>query len=163
MSTGDAPAREAAWLAAYNPADGLPALTVADGGPFQVVQAYWPRTPERLGTSVFVMRHQSKVDRYANVQKINKYVFRLVCWWPMANITGNAEAVQQDFDNALDLILQRITGPVLNKTHGGRFQSVAEDPASIELLYHDPVQTLAQTNAFAAEISYTADDQNFNA
>ena len=43
MSTADAVDREAAWLATSG--DGLPALLVTAGGPFGVVQAYWPRTP----------------------------------------------------------------------------------------------------------------------
>ncbi|MFB9925997.1 hypothetical protein ACFORO_12540 [Amycolatopsis halotolerans] len=163
MSTADAPAREAAWLADYNPADGLPALLQANGGPWQVVQAYWPRTPDRMGKSVFVMRHSIKNERFANVQKISKYVFRLICWWPMVSPTGAAEQSQGDFDTALDLLVQRIVGPLMDKTHGGRFLSVAEDPSAIEITYHDPVQTLASGNFLAAEITYTADDPNYNA
>ena len=163
-STADAVTREAAFLAAYNPADGLPALTTANGGPWQRVQAYWPRTPDHMAKSLFVMRHQTKVVRFANVQKINKYAFRLICWWPLANSTGSAEQAQTEFDAALDLVLTRITGLLLDKTHdGARFLSFAEDETGTELVYHDPVQTLASGNFLAAEITYNADDPNFNA
>ena len=162
MSTADAVAREAAFLAAYNPADGLPALTQANGGPWQTVQAYWNRTPDHLGKSIYVLRHQTKSVRFANIQKINKYVFRLICWWPLVNSTGSAEVAQTQFDSALDLVLTRITGPLLDKTHdGARFLSVAEDDQGIELNYHDPVQTI-ERGFFAAEITYNADDPNYN-
>jgi hypothetical protein len=163
VSTADVPAREAAWLSAYNPADGLPPLLAANGGPWQVVQAYWPRTPDTMGKRIYVMRHSTKNERFANVQKINKYVLRLVCFWPMTVISGSTEQAQADFDVALDAVITRIVGLQLDKTHGNRFLSVAEDPAGIDLVYHDPVQTLAQQLGLAAEITYNADDQNYNA
>src|SRR5207248_11543322 len=97
------------------------------------------------------------------VQKINKYGFRLICWWPLQTATGSAETEQAAFDAALDLVLTRITGPVLDKTHGGRFLAVAENPADIEVIYQDPVQTLAALNTLVAEITYQADDTNYNA
>jgi hypothetical protein len=163
VSTADAPAREAAWLADYNPADGLPALLQDNGGPWQVVQAYWPRTPDTMGKRIYVMRHSIKNERFANVQKIDKYVFRLVCLWPMTVVSGAWEQAQSDFDAALDPVITRIVGPQLDKTHGGRFLSVAEDPSAIEVTYHDPVQTLAAQLGLVAEITYTADDPNYNA
>ena len=162
MSTADAVSREAEWLGAYDPGDGLPALTQVDGGPWLVVQAYWPRTPVHLARGVYVLRRQIKQDRFANVQKINQFAFRLICWWPLQNITGSAETEQAGFDAAIDLVLQRVTAIQLDKTHGGRFLSVAENPAAIEILFHDPVQTLPTTNTLIAEISYSADDPVFN-
>lgn len=162
-STANAVQREADFLAGYNPADGLPALLQANGGPWQTVQAYWPRTPDHMGKALFVLRHQTKVVRFANVQKINKYAFRVICWWPLANATGSAEQAQTEFDAALDLVLTRITGPLLDKTHDGAgFLSVAEDDTGTELIYHDPVQTMGR-GFFAAEITYNADDPNYNA
>jgi hypothetical protein len=38
MSTADAVARELAWLTAV---DDLPSLLTGDGGPWDVIQAYW--------------------------------------------------------------------------------------------------------------------------
>lgn len=162
MSTADAVPREAAWLAAYDPSDGLPALTQADGGPWLVVQGYWPRTPQHMARGVYVLRHQLKQERFANVQKISRYMFRLICWWPLQVVTGSAETEQAAFDAAVDLVLQRITAIQLDKTHGGRFLSVAENPAAIEVVFHDPVQTLPTTNTLIAEISYSADDPVIN-
>lgn len=163
MSTADAPAREAAWLATSG--DGLPALLQTAGGPWQTIQAYWPRTPDHMAKSVFVLRHQTANTRFANVRKLNRYVFRLICWWPMVNPNGDAQQAQADFDAALDLLLQRIAGPVLDKTHGGRFLSVgetAEHGGTISIDYHDPVQTLASGNFLVAEITYGADDNDYN-
>jgi hypothetical protein len=163
VSSSDAVSREAAWLSAYSATDGLPALLAPNGGPWDIVQPYLPRTPAQMKRSIFVLRHTTKVERFANIQKINKYSFRLICWWSLLAASGSAEAEQQNFDNAIELVLQRITALIQDKTHGGRFLSVAEDPADIEVQYHDPMQTLDALNTFIAEISYSADDPNYNA
>lgn len=163
MSTADAVAREAAWLAAYSQADGLPGLLTGFGGPFDVVQAYYPRTPAARKNSLFVTRRAIRVERFGFSRMIAHYPFVLKIVWPLSSNSGAAELVQQALDDALDLVVQRISGPVvvpLDKTHGARFLSVAEDPSGINVDVPDPEQAIAM-GEFKATITYTADDKDY--
>lgn len=161
MSTADAVAREAAWLTSYDPADGLPALLRTAGGPFDVVQAYMPRTPPARRTCLFVVRGAIRVERFALNRKINHYTFGLRINWPQSSATGQAESVQADLDAAVELVLQRVNGLVGDKTHGGRFLSVAENPMDIDVQFDDPEATVPQRADLTARITYQADDQDY--
>ncbi|NUP38164.1 MAG: hypothetical protein HOY76_14405 [Streptomyces sp.] len=167
MSSADAVAREAAWLAAYSPADGLPGLLAAYGGPFDVVQPYKARTPAKRRRSLFVRRSSIVVERFGFNRKINHYGFELQIVWPQTSSTGQAESVQQALDDAVELVIQRINGPVntmpLDKTHGARFMSVAENPTTITVLFEDPEQSLQQQADLKCLITYQADDQDYTA
>lgn len=155
MSTADACDREAAWLATSG--DGLPALLASFGGPFDVVQAYQPRTPGRRQKNLFVVRRNLRERRFAHPRRMPTYEFVLKLWWPLSSGSGSAEDDQRAFDAAVDLVLQRIGGFVGDKSHGGRFLSVAEDPAEVDVRFDDPEQTIPNAE-FRAEISYFADD-----
>lgn len=161
MSTADAVAREAAWLSAYNAADGLPGLLAVNGGPFDVVQAYVPRTGAQRQSRLYVTRTQLRVERFGFNRKINHHSFMLRLYWPQTSPSGQAESVQADFDAAVDLVVQRVSGLVMDKTHGARFLSVAEDPADIDVQFADPEQSIQARAELTATITYQADDQDY--
>lgn len=164
MSTADAVAREAAWLAAFDATDGLPGLLKAYGGPFDTVQAYWPRTPAQRRTQLYVLRSGFRVERFGFNRKINHYAFTLKLIWPQTSKAGDSESVQQGFDAAVDLVIRRISGPLappLDKTHGARFMSVAEDPTQIDVQFADPEQSIQARADLGCTITYQADDQDY--
>lgn len=164
MSTADAVQREADWLADFNPADGLPALSTAQGGPFDVVQAYLRRTPPGRTNQLYVTRSHLRVERFGFNRKINHHTFALRIIWPLSSRRGDAESVQQSLDDAVELVLQRITGPPglpADKTHGARFMAVAEDPCVIDVRILP--QSPGPDSAIEALITYTADDQDYTA
>lgn len=155
MSTADAVDREVAWL--QTTGDGLPPLVGTGAGQFGNVQAYWSRTPGRRGSNVFVLRRGIHDKRFANVRRMATYEFVLKVIWPLSSGQGSAESDQRAFDVAIDRVLQRIDGFPGDKSHGGRFRSVAEDPAYVTVQFGDPEHTPA-TGEFHAEIHYFADD-----
>jgi hypothetical protein len=157
--TADAVARETAWLTSDG--DGLPALLATAGGPWDNVQAYYPRTPYQEQRSIYVLRHKVAQKRFGAQRVLHTYPFRLILWWPLLAVDGSAEEEQAAFDAGIDLLLQRILGPLGDKTHGGRFLTVGEDNIS-DVDYTDPEQTL-QLGGLRAEVTYSADDIEINA
>ena len=154
----DALDREAAWLSA---SDSLPLLVGQPSAPFQIVQARWPRMTATKKRGLYVLRHGSKVERISSQRSMLTHRLRLELMWPLSSGVGSAEKDQQAFEQAVDLVLQRIEGPLGDKTHGGRFLSVGEHPEFIDVEMGDPVQDV-QTGLFTCRISYSADDQDFN-
>jgi hypothetical protein len=161
VSSADAVARETAWLQAYTAADGLPALLKSSGGPFDVVQAYMPRTPAKRRRSLYVLRRGLVVERFGFNRKINHYTFELRVVWPQSSPTGQAESVQQSLDDAVELALKRVSGLFQDKTHGARFLSVAEDPTTINVVFGDPEQSIQAQADLTCSITYQADDQDY--
>jgi hypothetical protein len=160
-------AREAAWLAL--PGDStLPGLLEAAGGPWELVQPYYGRSPAMRKRSVFVMRERTVETRLGGLRKTTRHDFRLVLRWPSKSRTGDAEADQSSFDAAVDLLLARIRGPVGDHTHGGRFLSVGENPGQIQVDFTPAEQTLGgeiggdNPPHLAAVIRYSADDEQIN-
>jgi len=157
----DAVQREADWLATAG--DSLPALLAPDG-PWQVVQAYWPGARfAAMKTGIYVQRRKASVPRFGGQRLMPKYSFLLKLVWPAKNVTatsGLAEGAQQDFDNAIALLLQRIDGLPGDKTHGGRFLSVGETPPGTypTVDFADPEQTIPVLSALRATVTYNADD-----
>lgn len=161
VTTADAVDRETLWLTAV---DALPPLLVDNGGKWDIVNAYQPRTPAARKNQIWVLRRNIRMERFALVRKIPKYLFYLRCWWTLSNPTGSAEVDQRAFDAAVNDVLIRVNGlgePGADKTHGGRFLSVAEDPGLVEVAFVPPDTTLMPSAAFAAEITYWADDPDF--
>lgn len=156
-------AREAAWLRTTG--DGLPEL-LAPNGPWEVIQGYDPRTPYKQKTTIFVMRQQMRVTRRGSVRSIADYSFHLKLFWPLTLGTGSAETAMQDFDDAIDALVGRVLGvtpglngsPAGDKTHGGRFLSVAEQPEYLTVVFDDPSETFANTKTYSASMTYLADD-----
>jgi len=157
-SSATAVTREAEWLAAYNPNDGLSALLRGQGGPFDVVQPYWRRTPGGRQNSLYVLRRRIESGRTANVRTMNRYEFLLRIIWPMSSTTGSAEVAQQALDEAVELVLQRVGGLFMDKTHGGRFLSVAENPPQSDADFTDPEASIAAKADLRVDITYWADD-----
>lgn len=158
MSFSDAVDREAAWLSTSG--DGLPALRTVDGGPFQILQARWPRQAATLKTALYVLRNPAmayRVERFAAIHSTPSSHFLLRLMWPLTNGQGSAEADQLLFEQAIDSVLTRIEGFVGDKTHGGRFLAVGEGPGGIVVNYDDP-ELAMESRIFRASISYSADD-----
>lgn len=162
MSSADAVTREAAWLAAFDPADGLPALHASQGGPFDVIQGYMPRTPQQRRTQLYVLRRRLHEVRTAHVRRMARHHFELRIIWPASSPSGSAEGPQQALDDAIELVLQRVGGLMLDKTHGGRFLSVAEDPAEVIVDYADPADSIGGRADLLCTVSYAADDAEIN-
>lgn len=158
-SIADAASREAAWLNAFN--DGLPALNALQGGPWVVIQAYTPRTPRTKTTAIYVKRLEFSVERFANVRQKVRHTFHVKMTWPLLNISGSEENEQQTFDNAVNLVTLRILGLPLDKTHGGRFLSVAEEPHFLSYTQEDPEHTVPVLSGFEALFVYHADDPEY--
>lgn len=158
MSTADAVARETAWLQSFG--DGLPALGTPEG-PWANIQGYVPRVAPKKKSGIYVTRGNFKVVRFSNVRSMPSYTFVLKLIWPLSSGVGSAENDAQQFDAAIDLLLQRIYGPIGDKTHGGRFLAVAESPKWVDVTYSDQLTTVSANADFQAEITYGADDNEF--
>jgi hypothetical protein len=160
MSTADANAREAAWLATDT--DSLPQLLSSDGGPWDTIQAYWPRTIAARQTGIFVMRPSFRESRFTAHRKLVTYDFHLKLWWPIGSTENGSqiwELEQAALDAAIELLLRRIRGFDEDKTHGGRFLSVAEGPVQghIDVRFEDPERTAPAL--LRADVHYQADEQ----
>jgi hypothetical protein len=165
VTTATAVAREAAWLRTSG--DTLPALLTSAGGPWQVVQGYWPGARfAAKQTGVYVLRHRLIMPRFGGRRIMPGYQFDLRAIWPVKTATSPvAETEQQNFDNAIDQLLQRIDGLPGDKSHGGRFLSAGEglEGTAVQGLYPvvdfaDPAVTIPQDGWLRAVISYPAND-----
>lgn len=156
MATADAAPREAAWLNSYG--DTLPSLNAAQGGPFGIVQAYLPRTPHTRETGLYVLRPSFKIERFGNIRQMPHYEFNVRVVWPFSNTVGSGEIENANFDAAVDLVLQRILGLQGDKSHGGRFLSVAEKPEFVSFNQEDPAISLPNRAGFVGTYTYFADD-----
>lgn len=161
MSTADAVARETAFLATSG--DGLPALLTSAGGPWQIVQAYWTRTPATNKTGIYVLRDLLDDQRASNQRIRPRYNMRLRLIWPVTVTTTQLlETAQSDFDAAIDLLVQRIRGPLGDKTHGSRFLSAGEVPRLVTVRWEDPEITMGQHKQLRASCQYFIDDLDVN-
>lgn len=157
-TTADAVPKETSWLRMYG--DGLPALLVQNGGKWDLVQAYAPRTPAQRKNQIWVLRRSFRVERFAEIRRIAKYEFELMLSWTLSSGSGSFESDQGAFDDAIDDVVARVGGFLLDKTHGGRFMAAAEDPTNIEVTCTPPMQTVARA-VLEATVRYTADDYDF--
>jgi hypothetical protein len=162
--TATAVAREADWLTTTG--DNLPPLRKADGGLWDVVQAYWPGN--RMGSmraGIYVTRH-TLGDQHPVAQRYRpQYLFRLKLTWPIKQATTPlAENEQANFDLAVGYLVQRIRGPLGDKTHGGRFLSVAQVPENEPVVvdFDDPEVSIQAVGALTGTATYYGDDNEFN-
>ena len=163
MGYQDALTRELAWLATAG--DLLPVLAVPNGGPFQIVQAYWPRTVAVNSRGLYVTRFpgsSAQSVRLSAQRRILRHHLRVRMLWPILTAGGQVETEQALFDAAIEAALLRILGPLGNKTHGGRFLAVAEDPDLVTVAALDMEQTLAAGGPMRVDIDYYADDFEVN-
>lgn len=157
--------REAAWLAAYSPADGLPALLSNLGGPFDIVQGFWPRTPATQKPAIYVLLTTIDDQRTANIRIRPSYMFRLKIVWPVRMTSaGLAEQEQRNLLAAVALLVQRIRGKLLDKTHDGAFLSAGEVPRmpGVHVEFDDPETTIDHAKELRAYVMYPADDYEVN-
>lgn len=165
MSTATAVAREAAWLSTSG--DTLPALLTTASGPFEIVQAYWPGAKLRANArGVYVQRARTILPRFGGARIMPGYEFLLKVIWPVKSTTaGIAETEAANLDAAMDLLLQRIDGLPLDKTHGGRFLSAGEglEGTAVQglypvVVYQDPEVTIPRDKTLRAQVTYPAND-----
>lgn len=161
MSTADAVAREAAWLNTIG--DALPALPASAGGPWEIVQPYQPRTPPANKTAIYVLRGRLLDVRASNQRIRPRYEIRLRLVWPVVVTgTGLLETAQSDMDDAVDLLVQRVRGPLGDKTHGGRFLSAGENPRLVTVQWDPPELAMAAHKQLTADMTYSVDDLEVN-
>ena len=152
--------RETAWLSTSG--DGLPALLVSAGGPFDNVQAYWARVPRTQQHSIYVTRSDVQDERTANIRTMIRHSFVLRVVWPVLAGTGHAETEQRNLDAAITLVIKRIRGFTGDKTHGGAFLSVAENPRYVRVTFDPAETTIGPAKEIRASIAYMADDYEIN-
>jgi hypothetical protein len=128
-ATADAVARETAWL--QTTGDSLPSLLGADGGPWLIIDAYTNAAATRTQQpAIYVTREPGFENiRVANQRTRPRYKMKLECRWPVLRSSPGSSSIaaetQADFDAAVELLRQRVAGPLGDKTHGGRFLSAA--------------------------------------
>jgi hypothetical protein len=163
--------KEADWLAT-TAADSLPVLLgdgAGGGGPFDVVQGYWPRTAEYRKAGLYLTRPAFQNLRFGAHRKIRRHQFLLRVLWPIGSTSvgsGLWEAEQTALDVAVDAVVDRIVAYDGDKTHGGRFLSVAEAPEAqpISVRYADPARATGGGRVeLTVEITYQADDNDYTA
>lgn len=155
--------REAAWLQVAT--DSLPVLPSANGGPWDIIQAFWNRTPATQKTQIYVWSSSVEDERAMNVRIRPHYEITLLCHWPVRQTAAPlAETEQQAFKNAVDLLIQRIRGPLGDKTHGGAFLSAGEVPRSpgVHVQYEPPWVTIPADKELRCTVTYYADDFELN-
>jgi hypothetical protein len=150
----DAALREAAWL---NAVDVLPSLSVANGGPFEVVEAF-PRHQARARTELYVFREGFMEDRESTGRKLWTHHLVAAIRWPVTGRSDNAVAALTNLDAAIDSVLQRVRGFPADKTHGGRWLQAGEH---VEVRYPDPETALDGTSegTQVVTIHYQADEE----
>lgn len=158
MSLSDAVPREVAWL--NSSGDGLPTL-VAPDGPWDLIQVWRPRTAQMRKSAVYVLRNIYTVKRFANIRSMTTHDFKLKLFWPLSSGTGEAESDFAEFEYAVQQLVLRILGQLGDKTHGGRFLSIAEDPNFLIVELQDPDTTIGSQAGFLGEITYSGDDPEF--
>lgn len=153
--------REAAWLATTAD-DGLPVLPASAGGPWDVVQAFWPgqRTATQKRGIYVCFQHNS--DARPNAARVRQqHTFALKLTWPVKTGTSPiAETEQANFAEAIEALIERIRGPFGDKTHGGQFESVGEVPPGLwpEVTWEDAERTIPGERCLRASVVYRADD-----
>jgi hypothetical protein len=156
--------REAAWLNT-TANDGLPVLPSSAGGPWEVIQAFWTRTPGTQQTQLYVSSLEIDDERTSSQRIMPHYQITLDLHWPVRVTTSPLlETEQQNLKNAVDLLVQRIRGPVGDKTHGGAFLSAGEVPRSpgVHVSFEHPMQTVPADKELRASVIYYADDDEVN-
>lgn len=157
VSTATAVTRETAWLSVTT--DGLPALP-SPAGPWDLVQAYWPGNRFAANKRAVYVDARELDDLRASNQRVRpQYQITLTLIWPVKGTGPDlAETEQQNLRDATELVVQRIRGLPGDKTHGGRFLSVAENPRTVRVTEADPEVTIPRDDRLRSVITYRADD-----
>ncbi len=166
--SGDAIQRETNWL--LTTGDSLPSLPSSAGGPWDVVAAYIQGAQTRTqATAIYVTRGRAQQYRVANQRIRPRYPVKLELHWPVRQISPGSSSIaaeeQQAFDDAIELLRQRVTGPLGDKTHGGRFLSAAEVKGSPgwDVQFEPAARTIREDKELRATATYSIDDFEINA
>lgn len=170
MSIADACAREASWLQTSS-GDSLPFLPASAGGSWEVIAPYVQGAATRTNApAIYVKRGQVRQVRVANQRVRPRYPMRLELHWPVVVISPGSSSIAaqsaQDFDDAIEALRARVTGPLGDKTHGGRFLSAAIDgkgQPDINVDYGDNSVTIKAAKELVATMTYPVDDFEINA
>ena len=171
MSTADAVAREAAWLNTTS-GDSLPFLPANAGGPWDVIAPYDQGAATRTqATAVYVTRDPGiEQIRVGNQRVRPRYTVRLELHWPVRVISPGSSSIAateaQNFDDAIEQLRARVTGPLGDKTHGGRVLSAAignRGQPDINVRYEPASQTIKADKELRATMTYAVDDYELNA
>jgi len=155
--------RETAWL--RNATDALPSLLAANGGPFGVIQSYWARTPHTQVPQLYVTRSGFEDQHPLSQRYRPQHEIVLQIIWPVRQTSSPlAENEQQALDSAIELLIQRIRGPLGDKTHGGSFLSAGQVPESPPpvVRFGDAEQSIDASKALRATVTYRIDDDELN-
>lgn len=170
MSTADAVARETAWLNTTS-GDSLPFLPASAGGPWDVIAPYDQGAATRTqATAIYVTRGHAQQVRVGNQRIRPRYPMRLELRWPVRVISPGSTSIAateaQNFDDAIEQLRARVTGPLGDKTHGGRFLSAAigsRGQPDIDVQYEPASQTIKADKELRAVMTYPVDDYELNA
>jgi len=169
MSSADAVARETAWLQTTS-GDSLPFLPASAGGPWDVIAPYEQGAATRTqATAIYVTRGRAQQVRAGNQRIRPRYPMRLELHWPVRTISPGSTSIAateaQNFDDAIELLRQRVTGPLGDKTHGGRFLSAAEVKGAPgwDVQFDPASQTIKAAKELRATAMYWVDDFEINA
>lgn len=168
MSTADACARETSWL--QTSGDGLPSLLAVNGGPFKVIAAYFQGAQTRTqAPAIYVTRGKAEQIRVGNQRVRPRYPMRLELYWPVLTINPGSSSIaaqeQQNLDDAIELLRQRVTGPLGDKSHGGRFLSAAEVKGApgFDVTFEPASLTIRASKEIRGQATYCIDDFEINA
>lgn len=168
MGTDSAVAREAAWL--NTTGDSLPFLPASAGGPFEVIAAYEQGAATRSQvTAIYVTRGHVQQIRVGNQRVRPRYPVRLELHWPVRAISPGSSSIaateQQNFADAIELLRARLTGPLGDKSHGGRFLSAAisgKGAPDIDVQFEPASATIKAAKELRASAVYFVDDFEIN-
>lgn len=172
--TSTAVAREAAWLSTAS-GDSLPFLLASaiPPGPWQIISAYTQAAATRTQQTAIYVTHGPGWEnlRIANQRTRPRYRFKLDLHWPIrvpgpGAATSIAALEQANFDAAIELLRQRVAGPLGDKSHGGRFLSAAIAPAKgqpdITVITEPADITIRTAKELRASMTYVIDDYETN-
>lgn len=169
VTTADACDREAAFLNLTT--DGLPVLPKPTG-PWDVIQAYIPRTPANMQKQIWVTRADWGIDRLGEQRSMATYAIELRLRWPVTSSgTGAMEVEQRAFDVAINNVVMRVLGTApgfqggigMDKTHDGAFLAAAEGAARVRVQVTPADEAWKTTPVvYTARILYSVDDYDFN-
>jgi hypothetical protein len=170
MGLDSAVARETAWLLTTS-GDSLPFLPANAGGPWDVIAPYDQGAATRTqATAIYVQRGHVQQIRVANQRIRPRYPMRLELRWPVRVISPGSTSIAaqeaQNFDDAIEALRARVTGPLGDKTHGGRFLSAAigsKGQPDIDVQFEPAGQTVKAAKELRAVAMYWVDDYEINA
>jgi hypothetical protein len=169
VSTADAVAREAAWLNTTS-GDSLPFLPATAGGPWQVIDAYTQGAQTATQKhAIYVLHPRVEQVRVANQRVRSRYLMRLELHWPVVATLPGASSIsaqeQQLLDSAVEQLRARITGPLGDKSHGGRFLAAGEvkGQPGIVVEWEPALVTIKASKEIRAAVFYPVDDFEINA